>query len=124
MIKTFSNVCPADCPSSCRLITEVHDGKIVSIKGDPRDPFTQGCLCAKGYAYLERVYSPKRILYPLKQKGKGSGNWTRISWEEALAEIAEKLIKIRREYGNLLPVCLDKYLGTIGFSSRSVEDYF
>ncbi|WP_425804368.1 molybdopterin-dependent oxidoreductase [Desulfitobacterium sp. Sab5] len=124
MTKVYDNVCPADCPASCRLLTEVYEGRIMSIKGDKQDPYTQGRICAKGYAHLERVYSSDRVLYPLKQRRKGSGDWERVTWEQALTEIAEKLISIDEEYGNLLPVCLDKYLGTMGILSQSVEDFF
>lgn len=124
MTKTFCNVCPADCAASCRMLTEVHNGRIVSIKGDPRDAYTKGSLCAKGYAHLERVYAPDRVLYPLKQRKKGSGEWDRVSWEEALGAIGEKLIAIQKEHGNLLPVCLDKYMGTTGILSHSVGGFF
>lgn len=124
MPKTFCNVCPADCAASCRMLTEVHNGRIVSIKGDPRDAYTKGALCAKGYAYLERIYAPDRVLYPLKQRKKGSAEWDRVSWDEALGAIAEKLIAVEEEYGNLLPVCLDKYLGTTGILSHSVGSFF
>lgn len=120
----FHNVCPADCFASCRLLTKVQDGLIVKIKGDPQDPYTKGKICAKGYAQMEKVYSPERVLQPLKQLEKGSGKWEVISWEKALWEIATKLIKIKEEYGNLLPVCLSKYLGTMGLQSKSVEAFF
>ena len=120
----YHNICPADCFASCRLLTKVQNGRIVEIKGDPKDPYTGGKLCAKGYAQLEKVYSPERILQPLKQLEKGSGKWEVISWEKALREIATILVRIKEEYGDLLPVCLSKYLGTMGLQSKSVEAFF
>lgn len=124
MPQIYHNVCTLDCPAACRLLTEVENGRIVNIKGDPQYAYTQGKLCAKGYALKERVYSSERILHPMKQQGKGSGIWQKISWEQAYTEIAEKMIEIDEQYGNLLPVCLDKYLGTTGFLSQSVDYFF
>ncbi|HHY25388.1 MAG TPA: molybdopterin-dependent oxidoreductase [Desulfitobacterium dehalogenans] len=124
MSQTYCNVCTADCPASCRLLTDVVDGRIINIKGDPRDPYTQGKICAKGYALKELVYSPNRVLYPLKQQRKGSGNWQRISWEQAFLEIGNNLVKIDQEYGSLLPVSMNKFLGTTGLLSQSVEGFF
>lgn len=124
MMKIFNNVCPRDCYGSCRMQISVKDGRMVQITGDKNDPYTRGTLCAKGYAYLAQEYSAERVIYPLKQIGKGSGNWTRISWEQALTEIAQKLITIKEEEKSLLPVCLDKYLGNTGLLSRAIEGFF
>lgn len=121
---TYHNVCTRDCPASCRLLTEVQGGRVVDVKGDPQDTFTRGYICAKGYSYPERIYSPDRVLYPLKQRKKGSGNWERISWEQALDEIAKKFISISEGYSNLLPVCLDRYLGNLGILNLNVAAFF
>ena len=120
----YNNICSSDCRSSCRIKTKVQKGRIISIQGDPIDEFTLGSLCAKGYAHLQRIYAPDRITYPMKQMGKGTGNWVRISWEQALREIAQKLIEIRAKHKTLLPVCLNKYLGTMGLLSRSIDGFF
>src|SRR5688572_14105530 len=83
--------CPHDCPDTCATWTEVRDGVAVSFKGDAEHPITQGWLCAKVRPYLDRVYHPDRLKYPLRRVGpKGSGEWQRISWDEALAEIADR----------------------------------
>ena len=120
----YSNVCTADCRGSCRIKTKVQNGKIINITGDPIDEYTLGSLCAKGYAQMHRVYSADRITHPMKQMGKGTGNWVYISWEQVLHEIALKLIEIREKHNNLLPVCLNKYLGSMGVLSRSIDGFF
>lgn len=122
--RTSANVCASDCYGACRMQVSVKNGRIVQITGDPRDPYTQGALCAKGYGYLDRVYSAERITSPMKQEAKGSGQWVRLSWRQALTEIAERLIRIRDEEQSMLPVCLDKYLGSLGILNRAVEGFF
>ena len=78
-------VCPHDCPDTCVMTVDVEDGRAVAIGGDPDHRFTQGFLCAKVNQYLDRVYSPDRILHPLRRVGrKGEGRFERISWDEAL----------------------------------------
>ncbi|MED4909258.1 molybdopterin-containing oxidoreductase family protein [Brevibacillus centrosporus] len=85
-------VCPHDCPDTCSIIAKVEDGKVVSTKGDPTHPFTRGALCSKVLRYGERIYSPDRLLYPMRRVGeKGEGRFERISWEEALDEITARL---------------------------------
>ncbi|WP_242825454.1 hypothetical protein [Desulfitobacterium dichloroeliminans] len=74
MESIYNNVCSSDCRASCRIKTKVQNGRIVSIQGDPIDEYTLGSLCAKGYAHLQRIYTPDRITYPMKQVGKGTGN--------------------------------------------------
>src|SRR6185369_7656503 len=81
--------CPHDCPDTCGMLVTVKDGVAVKIQGDPTMPFTQGTLCTKVAHYLERTYSPDRLLYPQKRVGrKGEGRFRRVSWDEALDEIA------------------------------------
>ena len=80
--------CPHDCPDTCATLVEVRDGRAVGFRGDPVHPITQGWLCAKVRPYLQRVYAPDRLQYPLRRVGaKGTDEWTRISWEDAIAEI-------------------------------------
>lgn len=69
-------------------------------------------------------YSKGRLKYPLKQKSKGSGEWERISWEQAYSEIANKLIDTKEQEGNLLSVCLAKNFGNVGLLNNSVEGFF
>lgn len=84
--------CPLDCPDTCSWIVTVKDGHAVALRGDPEHPYTRGSLCNKVADYLEYTRSPGRLLYPLRRVGrKGAGEFARISWEEALEQIAGAL---------------------------------
>jgi len=87
--------CPHDCPDTCSLLTTVQDGVATKVHGNPAHPHTDGALCTKVSRYTERTYHPERILHPLKRTGpKGSGQFERVSWESALADIAQRLTAI------------------------------
>jgi anaerobic selenocysteine-containing dehydrogenase len=142
--------CPHDCPDACGVLITVEDGRATKIQGDPAHPVTRGFLCAKVAKYLDRVYSPDRVLYPMRRVGpKGPAAnaedagrsasateergfaphgqpgaavptqtetkqvWQRISWDEALAEIASRLRSITAQFGSeaILPY---SYGGTLG----------
>jgi anaerobic selenocysteine-containing dehydrogenase len=112
--------CPHDCPDTCGIITEVENGRAINFYADPDQPITQGWLCAKVRPYLEHVYHPERLQYPLRRVGpKGSGQWERISWATAIAEIAERWQEIVDRYGPaaILPY---SYSGTLGLVQMSV----
>ena len=112
--------CPHDCPDTCATITEVRDGQAVRFYADPAHPITQGWLCAKVRPYLERVYHPDRLQHPLRRVGpKGGGRWERISWDEAIDEIATRWRAIIAEYGAaaILPY---SYSGTLGLLQLSI----
>jgi len=84
------------CASRCPAIAYVEQGKVVKIEGHPKSIRTRGLLCAKGQAGVNQVYDPDRILHPLKRTGKrGEGKWKRISWDQALGEITDRLKKLR-----------------------------
>ena len=84
------------CSTICGMIGYVKDGRLLKVEGNPKDPNSRGYLCARGQASLNHLYHPERLLYPLKRVGKrGEGQWKRISWDEALDEIAEKLKAVR-----------------------------
>ena len=111
---TVVGACPHDCPDTCSILTTVEDGKAIAVRGNPDHPFTRGRLCVKVNNYEERVYSDKRVLYPLKRVGpKGSGQFQRISWDEAIETIATRWKSIIAEHGAqaILPY---SYLGTQG----------
>lgn len=92
--------CPRNCRDACSMIAEIKDGKMVSIKGDPKHPLTQGTVCVKGHTYAMHLYNADRIMYPMKRVGKKcEGKWERISWDQALKEIAAKLTEIKVKYG-------------------------
>ncbi len=92
------------------------------LRGDPAHPVTRGFLCGKVAQYLEREYSPDRLLYPQKRVGaKGEGKFARISWDEALDTTAEKLRKVTDQFGSeaILPY---SYAGTMGLLNGSGMD--
>ncbi|MFB9249886.1 molybdopterin-dependent oxidoreductase [Sphaerisporangium melleum] len=92
--------CPLDCPDTCSWVVTVRDGEAVRLRGNPGQPYTKGALCVKVNRYLEHTKAADRILYPLRRVGpKGSGRFERITWDEALDEIAERLTAIIDEYG-------------------------
>lgn len=98
--KYYHLTCPRNCRDACALIAEVSDGKLVNVTGDPHHPVTLGTPCVKGSTYAMHVYNPDRIMYPMKRAGKkGEGKWDRISWDQALSEIADRLTQIKNEYG-------------------------
>src|SRR3989442_722403 len=108
------SVCPHDCPSCCSLEVDVVDGRIADVTGTPGHPFTQGVICGKVREYAERVHSPLRVLTPLRRVGaKGEGRFARISWDDALAEIARRWRAIVAEHGAeaILPF---SYAGSMG----------
>lgn len=123
-IEIFRNVCPRNCYNTCSLLSYIQEGKLLKVAGDPQNGYTQGKLCAKGYASTEYVYSPERLRFPLRQYPRGSGKWQRISWEEALTEIAEKILELNRLYGSNLAVAYNKCSGNIGLLHYAVEGMF
>jgi anaerobic selenocysteine-containing dehydrogenase len=92
--------CHHDCPDSCGWEATVVDGRAVRLRGNPDHPFSRGELCPKVNRFLERVYSPERVLHPLRRVGaKGEGRFERVSWDEALAEIARRLHGVIDRHG-------------------------
>src|ERR1700756_2924006 len=69
MKKVVHAACPHDCPDACGVLINVEDGRATKIQGDPEHPVTRGFLCAKVAKYLERVYSPDRVMYPMRRVG-------------------------------------------------------
>lgn len=117
---TLRGACPHDCPDTCATLVDVRDGQAVGFRGDPDHPVTQGWLCAKVRPYLQRVYAPDRLQYPMRRVGpKGADQWQRVSWEEALAEIAERWQQIITEDGAaaILPY---SFSGTLGLLQGTV----
>lgn len=124
-------VCTHDCPDSCGVLVTVDEltGRAVKVAGDPAHPVTRGFLCGKVARYLDRVYSPERLLYPMRRKpglpkgplaqGHELEAFERISWEEALGEIAARLERISREHGpeSILPYSYAGTIGQLGYGS-------
>ena len=132
MKRVVRAACPHDCPDACGVLITVEDGRATKIQGDPGHAVTRGFLCAKVAKYLDRVYSPDRVMYPMKRVGpkgpfaggsarathasvptKAQQVWKRISWDEALDEIASRFRAISAEFGSeaILPY---SYGGTLG----------
>ncbi|MCI0662141.1 MAG: molybdopterin oxidoreductase family protein [Acidobacteria bacterium] len=105
--------CPHDCPDTCSFFVTVEDGRAIEIQGAEDHPTTAGFLCTKVNRYLERTYSPERVLYPMKRAGeKGKGIFKRISWDEALDTITAKFREIAADDSQaILPY---SYAGTMG----------
>ena len=84
--------CPLDCPDACSLDVTVRHGKVISIDGSARNPVTQDYICAKVRKFGERVYGADRLLYPAVRSGrKGEGRFKRISWDEALELVVDRM---------------------------------
>ncbi|WP_136805573.1 molybdopterin-containing oxidoreductase family protein [Desulfosediminicola flagellatus] len=118
-IEYKKTICPLDCPDSCGIIAKVDNGTVVSLKGDPDHPYTQGYICRKMRSYIERVYSSERVLYPQLRVGeKGEGKFKRISWDEALEIFARKVTEVRETYGGeaILPY---QYAGNMGAINKN-----
>jgi len=108
-------VCALDCPDACGLLINVENGRGSRLRGDPDHPVTRGFLCGKVARYLEREYSTSRLMYPQRRVGsKGEGRFARVTWDEALDEIASRLQAIAAEFGPeaILPY---SYGGSMGY---------
>ena len=113
------SVCALDCPDCCSVLVTVENERGVKLRGNPDHPVTRGFLCGKVAQYLEREYSPARLLYPQRRIGnKGEGRFERITWDEALDTIAGRLQKIAARSGPeaILPY---SYAGTMGLLNYS-----
>jgi thiosulfate reductase/polysulfide reductase chain A len=88
------------CTTNCGLLAEVEGGRVLRLRGDPGSP-TGGAVCAERLPHLLKwLYHPDQLMYPLKRKGeRGEGGWERISWDQALDEIAGKLKALKAQYG-------------------------
>lgn len=113
-IKTYHGGCPHDCPDTCSMVFHVKDDKLVAVKGNADHPMTRGGLCVKLNDFEKRHYHPDRLLYPMKRVGpKGTKQFERISWDEALDTIVDKWQSIIKDYGPqaIMP---NSYLGNQG----------
>ena len=116
-LRTVKAVCPHDCPDTCGMVVQVDTdtGRAVSLKGDSDHPFTRGFLCAKVNHYLDRVYHPGRLLYPMRRVGrKGEGRFERITWNEAARTIAERFRAISAGPDGPQAILPYSYAGTMG----------
>jgi len=116
------SVCALDCPDACSILVHAEDGRGIRLQGNPAHPVTRGFLCGKVTQYLEREYSAGRLLHPRRRTGaKGEGRFERITWDEALDEIADRLTAAAKRSGPeaVLPY---SYAGTMGLLNGSGMD--
>jgi anaerobic selenocysteine-containing dehydrogenase len=128
MIEIRRAICPYDCPDACALLVSVKDGRVVGIRGDPTHPITQGFVCPKVKHSLTRLASPSRLLFPMERTGpKGTGEFKRITWDQALDRIATAFERIIGSHGAeaILPCfgsgttgLIQMYLGGTRFFAR------
>jgi anaerobic selenocysteine-containing dehydrogenase len=113
------STCPHDCPSACALDVEVIDNTSIGrLRGSKQQTYTAGVICAKVARYAERIHHPDRLIFPMFRVGeKGSGKFARISWDDALGEIAHRFNAAEREFGaqSIWPYY---YAGTMGLVMR------
>lgn len=136
--KIVHAVCTHDCPDSCGVLVTVDTltGRATKVQGDPGHPVTRGFLCGKVARYLDRVYSPERLLYPMRRKsgvakgpltkGREAEAFERISWDEALDSIAAKFKTIATEFGpeSILPYSYAGTIGQLGFGSMDRRFFY
>jgi anaerobic selenocysteine-containing dehydrogenase len=119
---TVTTACPLDCPDACTLNVTVRGGRVTKIDGSTENHITNGYICAKVRRFHERVYGDDRLLYPAVRRGaKGSGLFKRVTWDDALDLIAEKMTAARSSGGaeTILPLC---YGGSNGFLTQDYAD--
>ena len=115
--------CPHDCPDTCAMLVTVENGRAIEIRGAPDHPPTAGSLCTKVARYLDRTYSPDRLRYPMRRiGGKGDGRFARITWDEALDEIAERFKAIAASADGPQAILPYSYAGTMGLLQGSSMD--
>jgi anaerobic selenocysteine-containing dehydrogenase len=122
MAEIRHSVCSLDCPDTCSVLVTVEDGRATKLRGNPAHPVTRGFLCGKVAQYLDREYHPERLLYPQRRVGaKGAGRFERMSWDDALDTIAERLHAVAREFGTeaILPY---SYAGNMGILNNAGMD--
>ena len=116
--------CPHDCPDTCAMLVTIKHGRAIRVAGDPDHPFTRGFLCAKVNRYVERTYHSDRLTHPLRRIGKkGEGRFERITWDEALDEIAARLGDIARSADGPQAILPYSYSGTLGLIQGDTMDH-
>src|SRR5437016_8782283 len=121
--RVVRGACPHDCPDTCAMLVTVESGRAVHVAGDPDHPFTRGFLCAKVNRYVERTYHHDRLLYPMRRVGpKGKGQFERISWDEAINTVADRLADIASSKDGPQAILPYSYAGTMGMVQGSSMD--
>ncbi len=117
-VRTGHSACPHDCPSTCALEIDISGNRIGRVRGSSANTFTAGIICAKVARYAERAHHPDRLTQPLRRTGpKGSGEFSAVSWDDALDLIAERFLEAERIHGPEA-VWPYYYAGTMGLVMR------
>lgn len=99
--RVVKTCCPHNCYDTCGELVYVKDEKVIKIEGDPEHPITKGHLCLKGCANVQKINSPDRVKYPMLRVGeRGEGKFKRITWDEAMDWMVEKIQTITKKYGS------------------------
>lgn len=99
-VKIVKTACRA-CIASCAVLAHVKDGRVIKLEGNPESPMSRGGVCAKGLSGIQALYHPNRNKYPMRRVGERGGNdWERISWDDAITEIATKINEYSEKYGS------------------------
>jgi anaerobic selenocysteine-containing dehydrogenase len=121
-LEVVSSACPLDCPDSCSLDVTVRDGRVEVLEGNHVNLLTAGFICGKVRHFPELMYGADRVLFPAVRSGpKGSGEFRRVSWDEALERIAARITEVREQSGGeaILPYC---YGGSNGWLTQNGLD--
>lgn len=119
---TLTTACPLDCPDACSLTVQVEGDRVVKLDGTERNPYTAGFICSKVRRFPELLYGDDRLLHPGVRRGpKGTGDFERVSWDEALDLVAQKLEEARARFGGeaILPL---SYGGSNGPLTQDTTD--
>lgn len=119
---TVETACPLDCPDACALTVTLRGGRIARINGGTANEVTRGYICAKVRHFDRRVYGDDRLHFPAIRRGpKGKGEFTRVTWDDALDRIAGRLEQVRQTDGPeaILPLC---YGGSNGYLTQDYAD--
>ncbi len=122
--KTFRHACSKNCFSSCTIISTVENGRIAELQGDPAHPYTKGKLCSKGFALMEMNEHPERLKYPYYQKVKGSGKFTKITWEKAYELIIGEMVNIYKRNKSFYSLGFYKGTGNLGVLHYVTDQFF
>lgn len=121
-LEVLTSACPLDCPDSCSLDVTIEDGRVQSLDGNHLNPLTAGFICGKVRHFPELMYGADRVLYPALRSGpKGSGQFRRVGWDEALEQLARRIADVRDQSGGeaILPYC---YGGSNGWLTQNGLD--
>jgi anaerobic selenocysteine-containing dehydrogenase len=121
-VETRASSCPLDCPDSCSLTVTLRDGRVEALTGSRVNPITDGFICGKVRHFSELMYGADRVLFPCVRKGpKGQADFRRVTWDEALDLIVDRLAAARDQHGGeaILPYC---YGGSNGWLTQNGLD--